>query len=130
MSVYNVDPIPEEASTMDGTILRETLQAILPVEVINDLARWHGVVERNRKQDVPALVVALVLTVGSDDSGRLADTYRRYLVEVPENAVVRGSFYNWMDMPMADLMEGLVLLLSALRVTHISGISQAAQVLG
>jgi len=95
---------------MNGTILRETLQAILPIEVINDLARWHGVVERNRKQNVPALVVALVLTVGSDDSGRLADTYRRYLAEVPNKAVVRGSFYNWMDAPMADLMEGLVRL--------------------
>lgn len=95
---------------MDGTILRETLQAILPVDVITELARWHGVVERNRKLDVPALVVALVLTVGSDDSGRLADAYRRYLVEAPKKAVVRGSFYNWMDTPMADLMEGLVRL--------------------
>ena len=110
MLVFNVNATPEEASIMDGTILRETLQAILPVEVITDLARWHGVVERNRKQDVPALVVALVLTVGSDDSGRLADAYRRYLVEAPEKAVVRGSFYNWMDAPLAELMEGLVRL--------------------
>ena len=62
---------------MNGTILRETLQAILPIETINDLASWHGVVERDRKLDVPSLVVALVLTVGSDDSGRLADAYRR-----------------------------------------------------
>ena len=95
---------------MNGTILRETLQAILPIETINDMSDWYGVVERNRKLDVPSLVVALVLTVGSDDSGRLADAYRRYLVETPENAVVRGSFYGWMDTPMADLMEGLVRL--------------------
>ena len=106
----NVDVTPEEASIMDGTILRETLQAILPTEVIEDLARWHGVVERNRKQDVTSLVVALVLTVGSDDSGRLADAYRRYLVEAPDKAVVRGSFYNWLDTPLAKLMEGLVRL--------------------
>ena len=65
MLVLYVNPVPEEASTMDGTILRETLQAILPTDVIRELASWHGVVERNRKQDVPALVVALVLTVGS-----------------------------------------------------------------
>jgi len=70
MSVFKVDPTPEEASTMDGTILRETLQAILPVEVITDLARWHGVVERNRKQDVPALVVAVVKHLPSRNPGQ------------------------------------------------------------
>jgi len=30
--------------------------------------------------------------------------------QAPEKAVVRGSFYNWLDAPLADLMEGLVRL--------------------
>ena len=94
MSVIEIDPVPEEASIMNGTILRETLQAILPASAINELADWHDVVQRTRKQDVPALVTALVLTVGIDDSGRLAEAYRRYLVEAASNPVVRGSFYN------------------------------------
>ncbi len=63
---------------MDGTILRETLQAILPENVIERLAEKVGVVERNRKREIVKLVYSLVLSAGSDDSGVLAEAMRRY----------------------------------------------------
>jgi hypothetical protein len=92
---------------MDGTILRETLQAILPENVIERFAEKVGVVERNRKREIVKLVYSLVLSAGSDDSGVLAEAMRRYNTEARER-VVRGAFYAWLDDEMADLMERLV----------------------
>jgi putative transposase len=92
---------------MDGTILRETLQAILPENVIERFAEKLGVVERNRKREIVKLVYSLVLSAGSDDSGVLAEAMRRYNTEARER-VVRGAFYAWLDDEMADLMERLV----------------------
>lgn len=92
---------------MDGTILRETLQAILPESVIEQYAEELGVIERSRKREIVKLVYSLVLSSGSDDSGVLADALKRYNTEAREQ-VVRGAFYAWMDDEMADLMERLV----------------------
>jgi hypothetical protein len=92
---------------MDGTILKETLQAILPQSVIEKLAEKYGVLERARKRDIVSLVYSLVLSAGSDDSGVLAEAMKRYNTEAKER-VVRGAFYAWLDEEMADLMERLV----------------------
>lgn len=92
---------------MNGTILQETLQAILPESVIEQFAERLGVVERTRKREIAKLVYALVLSAGSDDSGVLADAMRRYNTEAKKR-VVRGAFYAWLDDEMADLMEHLV----------------------
>jgi len=92
---------------MDGTILHETLQAILPRSVIEQRAEALGVVERDRKRDIVKLVHSLVLSSGSDDSGVFADALKRYNTEAREQ-VVRGSFYAWLDNEMADMMEELV----------------------
>ncbi len=92
---------------MDGTILKETLQAILPQSVIEKLAEKCGVIERARKRDIVKLVYALVLSGGSDDSGVFADAMKRYNTEAKER-VVRGAFYAWLDDEMAEMMERLV----------------------
>ena len=92
---------------LDGIALRETLQAVLPADVIETEARTLGVIERIRKCEVVPLVDSLVLSSGSDDSGRLADAYRRYRREASQS-VVRGGFYHWMDDETARLMEALV----------------------
>ena len=92
---------------MDGTILRETLQAILPESVIEQFAKKLGVVERSRKREIVKLVYSLVLSAGSDDSGVLAEAMKRYNTEAKET-VVRGAFYAWLDDEMANLMERLV----------------------
>ena len=92
---------------MDGTILQETLQAILPKTTIENGAEELGVVERTRKREIEKLVYSLVLSAGSDDSGVLADAFRRYNTEA-HHRVVRGAFYAWLDKEMAELMEHLV----------------------
>ena len=92
---------------MDGTILKETLQAILPQSVIEAFAEKLGVIERERKLDIVKLVYALVLSSGSDDSGVLAEAMKRYNTEARE-PVVRGAFYAWLDDEMAAMMERLV----------------------
>lgn len=92
---------------MNGTNLLKTLQALLPPSRIEQSAREHGVVARQRKLDIVKLVRSLVLSAGSDDSGTLADARRRYLGEA-EQQVVRGAFYAWLDEEMAVLMEDLL----------------------
>jgi len=92
---------------MDGTILRETLQAILPSEKIHQAAKDIGVVQRARKLDLEKLVASLVLSAGSDDSGVLADAMRRYKGETGDD-IVRGAFYGWLDDELAELMEWLL----------------------
>lgn len=92
---------------MDGTIIRETLQAILPQTVIERFAEKLGVIERSRKLEIVKLVYALVLSAGSDDSGVLAEAMKQYSTEANKR-VVRGAFYYWLDDEMADLMERLV----------------------
>ena len=69
---------------MDGTILRETLQAILPQSVIEKFTERLGVIERARKRDIVKLVYALVLSAGSDDSGVLAEAMKRCNTETRE----------------------------------------------
>jgi putative transposase len=91
---------------MDGTTLRNAFQAFLSRERIEELARELAVVERVRKLDVPALVWALVVGAGSDDSGQMADAYSAYLAEA-EHHVVRGSFYQWFSERLAVLMAAL-----------------------
>ena len=77
---------------MDATTLREAVLDHLPRETVKVYAEQAGVQQRARKLDLYALVVALVMSAGSDDSGRQADVYEAYRDEgAPE--VVRGSFY-------------------------------------
>ena len=92
---------------MDGTILLETIQSILPESIIEEAAERLGVVERKRKREIVKLVYSLILSSGSDDSGVLADAYKRYNTEARE-PVVRGAFYEWLDDEMSTLMEHLV----------------------
>jgi hypothetical protein len=91
---------------MDGPKLREALHLLLPASQIREISASLGVVERVRKLDLNALVAALVLTAGSDDSGRQADVYSRYLDEGGPR-VVRGAFYAWFTPKLALLMTGL-----------------------
>ncbi|MCK5803359.1 MAG: IS4 family transposase [Lentisphaeria bacterium] len=92
---------------MDAAILRETLQAILPDKMVEVAAKQHGVITRRRKLEIIKLVRSLVLSSGGDDSGVLADAFRRYRGEATDT-VVRGAFYDWLDEEMAVLMEFLL----------------------
>jgi hypothetical protein len=92
---------------MNGTMLLETLQDVLPEDVIEAAANDLGVVLRERKLDVARLVASLVLSNGSDDIGVLAEAHRRYN-SGSDNRVVRGAFYSWLDDELALLMERLL----------------------
>lgn len=91
---------------MDGTTLRETFHLFVPRKRIEEVAAELRVLERERKRNLVALVWALVLGAGSDDSGRLADVYSAYLKEADDD-VVRGSFYAWFTEKLAGLMAAL-----------------------
>mgnify|MGYP001825121871 CR=1 FL=1 len=109
---------------MNGAILAETLQAILPEKMIESAARDFGVIFRQRKLEIVKLVRALVLSAGGDDSGMLADAFRRYRGEA-KNTVVRGAFYYWLDEETATLMEWLLdqaMEYANSQPTHLTGI--------
>ena len=92
---------------MDATTLREAVLDHLPRETVKVYAEQAGVQQRARKLDLYALVVALVMSAGSDDSGRQADVYEAYRDEgAPE--VVRGSLYAWFTEMLAELMRRLL----------------------
>ena len=92
---------------MNGTILLETLQDVLPNGEIEAAANDLGVVLRERKLDIARLVGSLVLSNGSDDIGVLADALRRYNCG-SDDRVVRGAFYAWLDDELARLMKHLL----------------------
>ena len=92
---------------MNGTTLRSSFLSFLPAAEIGRLAAVFDVEKRSRKRDLGALVTALVLVSGSDDSGRQADAYSAYLAEA-EHEVVRSSFYEWFTEELALLMTALL----------------------
>jgi len=92
---------------VDPITLCATLCAFLPLQLIESRDRWLGGSQRQRKRDVLSLVIALVMTPGSDDSGRQADIFTTYLSNAP-HAVVRSSFYAWFTESFALLMMTLL----------------------
>lgn len=91
---------------MDARTLREATLSFFPAEHIEAVAREHKVQQRVRKLDVSALVVSLVMTAGSDDSGRQADVYAAYKRESGKD-LVRGSFYAWFTEALAAMLKAL-----------------------
>jgi hypothetical protein len=109
---------------VDGTLLRNMLESILPAPTITAAVLATGFQRRHRKLDPIALVRALVLSGGTPDGGRQADALRAYLEQgVP--AVVRGAFYAWFNEPLGALMADLGAKAAAYALsmpTHLPGI--------
>ena len=91
---------------MNPTTLRDAVQAFFPRELVETIAREVGVQRRVRKLDVYGLLVALVLSAGSDDSGRQADVFTAYNDET-SSPVVRGAFYAWFTWALGVLLACL-----------------------
>ena len=91
---------------MKPTTLRDTSKSFLPHDLFMAAARLLEVQQRVKMLDVYGLMVALVLTAGSDDSGRQADE-AAYLEEA-EQPVVRGTFYAWSTNALAALLRHLL----------------------
>lgn len=92
---------------MDATALREAVLDHLDRATVLAHAERAGVKKRARKPDLYALLVALVMSGGSDDSGRQADVYETCRAEGAPK-VARGSFYAWFTDLLADLLAELL----------------------
>jgi len=92
---------------MDSTTLREAVHTFFPRDLVIARACELGAQRRAKKRDIHCLFVALVLTAGSDDSGRQADVYAAYQEET-DQPVVRGSFYAWFTDALAALLKSLL----------------------
>jgi hypothetical protein len=91
---------------LTGSELQAIFEEVLPVEEILAFAEEMGVVQRQRKLDVAALVLALIITAGTPSGGWHADALRNYFkLNAPK--VARSSFYDWFDPPFEALMARL-----------------------
>ncbi len=97
---------PRTAPLMDAATLLTTVLEFLPGSNILEHSSNIGLVQRARELDIVALVISLVLTAGSDDSGRQTDAYSKYLEESDKH-VVRGAFYAWFTDKLALLLTAL-----------------------
>lgn len=91
---------------MKGDDVREVFEAIFPQDVIESWAGELGVVVRERKRDLIALIRSMTIAAGTPNGGLQADALRSYL-ESGAEPVVRAAFYSWFDDPMEQLMERL-----------------------
>jgi len=92
---------------MNGEALKHHLQAVLPLEKLDALAKEYRVVQRVRELDLVQLITALVLSGGTHEAGRQFDVLRRY-VESGAPRVVRGAFYAWFTAPLERLLGHLL----------------------
>jgi putative transposase len=91
---------------MTGEDVRQVLEAILPHEAIEGLCMQFGVIERQRKLDLGALVRAMVIAAGTPGGAYQADVLRSYL-ESAGPRVARSAFYRWFDAPLEQFMAAL-----------------------
>jgi hypothetical protein len=100
---------------LESTTLSTVMNRFLPADVIRDHDESVGGQQRSRKRDVVSLVRSLVMSSGSDDSGRQADVLTNYLL-IADTPVGRSGFYAWFTMPLAFLLFWL--LDDALRIVR------------
>jgi putative transposase len=91
---------------ISGQEVREIFEGALPDELIQEMARATGFVQRERKRDVVRLVRAMVIAASTGYGGRQADVLRLY-VENGGKEVVRGGFYSWFGPALEKTMEAV-----------------------
>jgi len=92
---------------MHGSTVSDVLALFLPPDKIRQYERHLQPHQRQRKRDVVTLVRSMVMTSGSDDSGRQADILSTYLSCAPHK-VGRSRFYTWFTMPLAFVIFWLL----------------------
>lgn len=91
---------------MTGDAMREVFAALLPSDLIDDFARFFGVVERERVFEVSTFVRCAVMGAGSPGGGLQADMIRNYL-EAVGRPMARSALYRKFDEEFEALMEVL-----------------------
>jgi IS4 transposase len=92
---------------MTGEQLQKLLMGVFGEELMKRLAGEYSLVQRERSLDVVRLVLALVLTGGTEESGRQYAILRNYL-DSGAPQVVRGGFYAWFNQPLERLLTELL----------------------
>ena len=55
---------------MTGEELKRHMQAALPLEALQQIAKEYGVIQRERELDIVQFIIALVLSGGTHEGGR------------------------------------------------------------
>jgi IS4 transposase len=103
-----------------GSQLRATLRKILPRPVLQEMARRHGAVQRQRKIDVAALVWSLALGFAPGRKRSLAALRRNYERAVGAS-IEESSFYDRFTPALVALLRAAILFV----VAHTTGSAPA-----
>ncbi len=97
--VKNVPPTTQQVSVL------ETLNALVGPDEILETGRRLGVIQRQRKVDLPALVEATILAM-SPHPGVQTSIFVNYLSRTDEPLAL-SSFYDRFTWPFAEMMQAL-----------------------
>lgn len=92
---------------MTGEQLQALMEDVFDPDLVCGLARDYKLVQRERRMDVVRLVLALVLTGGTEECGRQYAVMQNYL-DSGAPRVVRGGFYAWFNDPLERLLTELL----------------------
>lgn len=105
--IYFLGGIPQEVALMlTADDLRTLFTEVFPCDLIDEFATKLGMVVRERKIDIRALVRSLALAAGTPDGGLQADALRAYL-EMNVAPISRAAFYTRFDERLEELMAKL-----------------------
>jgi Transposase DDE domain len=86
--------VDKNEKKLDGDVLREIFETVLPEQHLNDLIHKAKFEERSRKRDAVAFIRAMVIAAATGYGGRQRDVARVYF-ENGSPKVARGGFYAW-----------------------------------
>lgn len=92
---------------MDGERLSDLMMEVFSPDLVMAYARELKLVQRERQLDVVRLILSLVLTGGTEESGRQYAVLQTYL-ESGAPRVGRGGFYSWFNEPLEKLLVELL----------------------
>ncbi len=95
------------STVVNGEQLRDLMTEVFAPDLVMNYAREVKLVQRERQLDVLRLVLSLVLTGGTEESGRQYAVLQTYL-ESGAPKVGRGGFYSWFNEPLERLLTELL----------------------
>jgi hypothetical protein len=90
-----------------NTWVQRCVEGVISAGVIEEMARQHGVLVRQRKLDVVLFVRTLVLGFGAAGGRSLSD-FRRTYQRVSRTSIARSSFHQRFTEELAVMMQHLV----------------------
>lgn len=102
--------------------IRAAVESVLPEALIEELARQHGVLRRQRKLDLVLFIRALVLGFAAH-SGRSLCGFRRLYQRIAGVTIARSSFHARFTEDLVSMLRALVekSLEGAQQTRHLSG---------